>query len=149
MPPRHATRPNCTCNLTAESCGDAIEQKIENRKAQLQKEEKTLNEIKDRVFAGFCKELGIKSIDEYEGGSLAEARQRQEKLNSLSKMVFSPTRHACCRDPCCASPHVQVALSLLMLMTGRPGGNAESEGEAAEEGERNVRGQDSGKGARC
>ena len=91
MPPRHATRPNCTCNLTAESCGDAFEQKIENRKAQLQKEEKTLNEIKDRVFAGFCKELGIKSIDEYEGGSLAEARQRQEKLLVVLRLT--------CRSP--------------------------------------------------
>ena len=74
---------------------DTVEQKIENRKAQLQQEERALNEIKDKVYADFCEELGIQSIDEYEGGSLAEARQRQEKLNSLSKMVCSPTRRAC------------------------------------------------------
>ena len=74
---------------------NTAEQKIENRKAQLQKEERALNEIKDKVYAGFCAELGIQSIDGYEGGSLAEARQRAEKLNSLSKMVCSLTRRAC------------------------------------------------------
>ena len=73
---------------------DTADQKIENRKEQLQKEERALNEIKDKVYAGFCKELGIQSIDEYEGGSLAEQRQRAEKLNSLGKMVCTPTRRS-------------------------------------------------------
>ena len=130
---------------------DTADQKIENRKAQLQKEERALNEIKDKVYAGFSKEraasmgspvdstarrgtrtrqaamphwdakvqnaqlergrmqeeeermrkegqeLGTQSIDPYEGRSAAvcsEQRQRAEKLNSLGRMVCTPTRRS-------------------------------------------------------
>ena len=70
------------------------DQKIKNHKAPLQKKECALNKIKDKVYAGLCKELGIQSIDEYEGGSLAEQRQRAQKLTSLRKMVYTPTRRS-------------------------------------------------------
>ena len=67
------------------------EQKTDERAKQLDEEQKELNKINDRVFAAFCKDLGISNIAEYEGGSLAEVRERQEKLKKLTMLVsFRP-----------------------------------------------------------
>lgn len=46
-----------------------------------------MQKINKKVFDSFCKELGISDIAEYEGGSLAEVKERQEKLNKLAMLV--------------------------------------------------------------
>jgi len=65
-----------------------LAQRIKARTDQLDKEQQALSTINDKVFAAFCKENGISSITEYEGGSLAEVRERKQKLNKLSMQVF-------------------------------------------------------------
>ena len=58
------------------------------------------------MYADFCKELGISDITEYEGGSLAELRQRAERVNNLTRVVcyVQNSRHfpsrLCCYPPC-------------------------------------------------
>lgn len=60
---------------------------IAERAEQLEEEQKELQKINNKVFDSFCKELGISDITEYEGGSLAEVKERQEKLNRLAMLV--------------------------------------------------------------
>jgi len=67
-------------------------QAIAARAAQLEEEQKELQKINNKVFASFCEDLGISDITEYEGGSLAEVRERQEKLNKLEMLVCADTR---------------------------------------------------------
>ena len=83
-----------------------FKQDIEKRAKQLEQEQKELQKVNAKVYADFCKELGISDISEYEGGSLAELRQRAERVNNLNRVVcyVQNSRHfpsrLCCYLTC-------------------------------------------------
>ena len=59
---------------------DTADQKIENRKAQLQKEERALNEIKDKVYAGFSKERAASMGSPVDSTARRGTRTRQAAM---------------------------------------------------------------------
>eukprot|EP00960_Hanusia_phi_P002000 57676-Hanusia_phi.AAC.4 len=62
-----------------------IKRDIDSRKKTLEEERAALDKINDVVYRDFCKKLGIKSIAEFEGGSLKEQREIQGKINELTQ----------------------------------------------------------------
>lgn len=49
---------------------EEIKQRLEHREKELQKLEKKSNAVADEVFAGFCANIGIRNIREYEDREL-------------------------------------------------------------------------------
>eukprot|EP00961_Rhodomonas_salina_P023332 313489-Rhodomonas_salina.1 len=66
---------------------EQVRKAMDARVAQLQQDRQNFDQIQNRIFADFCKELNIQSIEEYEGGSLKQQRERAERLNELNQQV--------------------------------------------------------------
>mmetsp|Transcript_66287 Transcript_66287/g.138163 ORF Transcript_66287/g.138163 Transcript_66287/m.138163 type:complete len:1268 (-) Transcript_66287:281-4084(-) len=64
-----------------------VRQAIDARNAQLQRDRAAFATINEEIFKEFCAELNISSIEEYEGGTLKQQRERQERLNELTAQV--------------------------------------------------------------
>jgi structural maintenance of chromosome 1 len=53
----------------------------------LEKEQTAVDKINDEIFKDFCKEVGISNIQEFEGGTREQMRERNEQLQSLSRTL--------------------------------------------------------------
>mmetsp|Transcript_10154 Transcript_10154/g.24576 ORF Transcript_10154/g.24576 Transcript_10154/m.24576 type:complete len:1249 (+) Transcript_10154:130-3876(+) len=53
---------------------------VESKKAALDKESQAMSKIEDEIFKGFCKEVGIANITEFEGTTFAQQKERNEKM---------------------------------------------------------------------
>ena len=65
-----------------------MKREIDSQRKTLEEDRAALDKIHDMVYRDFCKKMGIKSIAEFEGGSLKEQREVQSRINDLTQQVI-------------------------------------------------------------
>mmetsp|Transcript_19641 Transcript_19641/g.49221 ORF Transcript_19641/g.49221 Transcript_19641/m.49221 type:complete len:1245 (-) Transcript_19641:123-3857(-) len=63
---------------------DKLRSSVESRKATLDSESQAMSKIEDEIFKGFCKDVGIANIAEFEGTTFAQQKERNDKMLTLT-----------------------------------------------------------------
>lgn len=71
----------------------AIEKRMAERDQRIQEKKSQMNSVEDRVYADFCKGIGVANIREYEERELVLQQDRAKKMSELEQQVDRISSH--------------------------------------------------------
>ncbi|KAH8336546.1 hypothetical protein KR074_006753 [Drosophila pseudoananassae] len=66
-----------------------IERRMQNREEHIQEIKENMNNVEDKVFASFCRRLGVKNIRQYEERELVMQQERARKRAEFEQQIDS------------------------------------------------------------
>ncbi|EDV30323.1 uncharacterized protein Dana_GF23004 [Drosophila ananassae] len=66
-----------------------IERRMQNREEHIQEIKENMNNVEDKVFAAFCRRLGVKNIRQYEERELVMQQERARKRAEFEQQIDS------------------------------------------------------------
>lgn len=66
-----------------------IERRMQNREEHIQEIKENMNNVEDKVYASFCRRLGVKNIRQYEERELVMQQERARKRAEFEQQIDS------------------------------------------------------------